>query len=362
MLIGREVPRVGTLPKGPDDDTQFRSIHGQRLGYLGTNPEYHSIGTKAYRVEVHPAGSHFSPNGMPLTHLMYENDDGGALYGRDSYLMFNPPADGDYIVRIADSRGQQGKGYTYKLNIHPPRPDYTVSVNPASLTIPKGGSEALTVECDRYEGFGGAVHVRMEGLPRGISATETDIEAGETSAVIRLSADASAAIPASMPASYRLMTTAEVAGRPLEHNLMADAAGRKLVIGAPSKLQASLGAGAIKLTPGRDAALVASVVRKEGFAGRVPIDVRNLPFGVKVEDVGLNGILINEKETSRRIVLHCEPWVQPQQRAIYVFAGVEGGVGAAAPPVMLTIARLVGGLNTLRRRVSGWQLTPAGTG
>ncbi len=193
VLVGRELLRVGTLPKGPDDDTQFRSIHGQRVGYLGTNPEYHSIGTKVYRVEVHPAGSKFSPNGMPLTHLLYENDDGGPLYGRDSYLMFTPPSDGDYIVRITDSRGLQGKGFNYKLNIHPPRPDYKISSSPATVTIPKGGREAITVECERFEGFEGPVHIKLEDLPAGYFATESDIEAGENSATLLVSADSASA-------------------------------------------------------------------------------------------------------------------------------------------------------------------------
>jgi hypothetical protein len=341
VLIGRELLRVGTLPKGPDDDTQFRSIHGQRMGYFGTNPEYHSIGTKVYRVEIHRAGATFSPNGMPLTHLMYENDDGGPLYGRDSYLMFPVPEDGEYVVRICDSRGQQGKGYTYKLNIHPPRPDYKISASPATLTIPRGGREAMTVECDRFDGFSGPVHVKLQNLAAGFSATETDIEAGETSAILLVSADPSAVGSTDKsPVSFRVVATATIDQKPVERVLDPNPVAHKLVIGGVAGVNVDVDSHEIALKPGGECAIVTTIVRGKGFVGRVPIDLRNLPFGVKVMDVGLNGILVNEKETTRRIVLTCEPWVTSQDRAIYLFAGVEGGVGNAAPPIMLHIGAM----------------------
>lgn len=341
VLIGRELLQVGTLPKGPDDDTQFRSIRGQRVGYLGTNPEFHSIGTKVYRVAIHPAGSHFSANGMPLTHLMYENDDGGPLYGRDSCLLFVPPADGDYLVRITDSRSQQGKGFTYKLNIHSPRPDYKISSSPAAVTIPKGGREAVSIECDRYEGFTGSVHVKLEGLPKGFTATECDIEAGENSATLLITAAADAVgSTAQVPVSFRVVSrsTNVMANQVVEHDLEPDPGARKLVIGTPAGVTASTDLGDVHLKPGGQSAIVATIIRSKGFTGRVPLDVRNLPFGVKVMDIGLNGILVNENETTRRIVLACEPWVKPQERPIYLFAGVEGGVGTGAPPLLLHIA------------------------
>ena len=40
-----------------------------------------------------------------------------------------------------------------------------------------------------------------------------------------------------------------------------------------------------------------NVERRNGFTGRIPLEVRGLPHGVRVLDIGLNGILITEKET-----------------------------------------------------------------
>jgi hypothetical protein len=50
------------------------------------------------------------------------------------------------------------------------------------------------------------------------------------------------------------------------------------------------------LTPGSQAMVTVRVRRERGFKGRVPVDVRNLPYGVIVKDVGLNGVLITEEE------------------------------------------------------------------
>jgi len=142
------------------------------------------------------------------------------------------------------------------------------------------------------------------------------------------------------PVSYRVVASAEIDNRNAERVLEPDPAARKLVIGNPPGVQADVDKHDVSIFAGGESAIVATIVRSKGFAGRVPLEVRNLPFGVKVMDVGLNGILVNENETTRRIVLSCEPWVAPQNRTIYLFAGVEGGVGSAAPAITLHIAAI----------------------
>jgi hypothetical protein len=358
ILAGRELMQIYTLPKGPDDDYVFRSYRGQRTGMLGTTPEYHTIGAPFYKVEVHPPGSHFSPNGMPLTHLTYANDDGGPLYGRDSYLLFDPPADGDYIVRLSDVRKQQGEKYAYKLRIHAPRPDFNITFNPAVVTVPKDGSAVVSVECERVEGFYGEIKVRLEGLPTGLTATDAVIEAGEAGAQLEIAAlsgakvadaastkaifqNASAAgapaLKPDAPLTYRVVATAKIDGKTVERAIEPDPKNRKVVIGTESKLQVVTDRREALVSPSGEVTLEARITRSGGFKGRVPLDVRNLPYGVKVDDVGLNGVLINENETSRKFVIRCEPWVKPQTRTIYVTANVEGGVSNTALPITLHV-------------------------
>src|SRR5262249_28332670 len=96
VLIGGELIRIRELPKNPDDNCLFHSVAGQRVGYLDTTPTYQSPGTPLYKVSIHPPGTAFPPNGLPVVTLFYRNDDGGPGYGKDSRLFFDPPTDGDY--------------------------------------------------------------------------------------------------------------------------------------------------------------------------------------------------------------------------------------------------------------------------
>ena len=81
------------------------------------------------------------------------------------------------------------------------------------------------------------------------------------------------------------------------------------------------------------------VERRNGFTGRVPLEVRGLPHGVRVLDIGLNGILLTEKDSARTVVLHAEPWVQPTTHPLVVLARREGkGTEHAARPVLLRVA------------------------
>src|SRR4029077_13790166 len=104
------------------DDCQFFSSPGQRLGYLGTTPAFLSQGTPMYKVEGHLPRATFPPNGFPTVAIPYRNDDGGPGFGKDSRLVFDPPADGEYQVRVGESRGEGSHGDGYRLTIRPPPP------------------------------------------------------------------------------------------------------------------------------------------------------------------------------------------------------------------------------------------------
>ena len=83
-----------------------------------------------------------------------------------------------------------------------------------------------------------------------------------------------------------------------------------------------------------------SIERRGKFAGRVPVEVRGLPHGVRVLDIGLNGILITERETSREVVLYAEPWVKPMEHPIVVLAKSEGkNTDHAAKSVLLRVQK-----------------------
>ena len=98
----------------------------------------------------------------------------------------------------------------------------------------------------------------------------------------------------------------------------------------------------VALEPGGTAEVEVSIQRNNDYGGRVPVDVRNLPPGVRVLDVGLNGVLINETENRRKFVLAALPNAQPIEQAIVVAGDIETRADAqqtsyAAQPVILRV-------------------------
>ena len=85
----------------PTTTASSSSAGGQRLGYLGTTPTYHPLGDADVQGDDPSAGHHVPAQRSPGDPSDYRNDDGGPGYGKDSRLVFDPPADGEYQVRMA---------------------------------------------------------------------------------------------------------------------------------------------------------------------------------------------------------------------------------------------------------------------
>jgi WD40 repeat protein len=336
LYAGSELMRIKQLPKNPDDDCQFFTAGGVRAGFLDTTPTHHSLGTPMYKVTIHPPGTTFPANGFPVFTLVYRNDDGGPGYGKDSRLFFDPPADGDYQVRVSDSRGEGGPGYAYRVTVRPPRPDYRVSFAPTAPAVWKGGALPVTVNCDRLDGYEGPVEVRLENLPPGFSAPATTVPAGEQSTAFALFAEANAAAPAKDAAPLKLVARAAIDGREVKH----EAAGGVPTLAEPGDIVTMVEEAEVVVQPGKEVKVTVKIERRNGFAGRVPVEVKGLPHGVRVLDVGLNGILITEKDTSRTFVIYCEPWVEPTEHPFVVLAKREGkNTEHAAKSVLLKVVK-----------------------
>jgi hypothetical protein len=193
------------------------------------------------------------------------------------------------------------------------------------------------VTADRTDGFADAIHLRLENLPPGFSAPATTIPAGENSTTFALYAELNATVPAEAP-PWKLVARAQVNGT----EIIREVAGGQPKVVDPGDIMTYTEQAEVTVQPGGQVRLTARIERSGwwlvGFRGRVPIDVRGLPHGVRVLDIGLNGILITEKETRRTFVIYCEPWVQPQEHPFVVFARQENkNTEHAAKSVLLKI-------------------------
>jgi hypothetical protein len=340
MMIGSEIIKVDALPRGPDDDFFFTGFGGRRIGYLDTTPEAHAIDQAAYKVQIYAAGAQFAPNGLPVVHLPYRNDDGGPGYGKDSLLHFTAPADGDYVVRLRDVRRLSGPDFTYRLTVRQPSPDFILSVSPRNPNVPVGGRIPLTVTALRLDDLDGPIEVSLKDVPAGLHATQSTIGAGQISTTLLLSADAGVhhdhAAPLQVVGRARLgHEWAERWANPEDKlKLIALMPKPDVVMTAETKQ--------VVIEPGGTAEVEVSIERNNGYAGRVPVEVRNLPPGVRVLDVGLNGVLINETETRRKFTLAALSTAQAIEQPIVMTGDVETRADEqqnsyASEPVLLKI-------------------------
>lgn len=95
----------------------------------------------------------------------------------------------------------------------------------------------------------------------------------------------------------------------------------------------------VSLEPGKEIKVTLRIERKNGFKGRVPCTIQNLPPGVRVVNVGLNGVLVTETQTSRTFTLRAEDWAKPLDQPIFVVAEVESNSPTmhASPPMVVSI-------------------------
>ena len=344
VYIDRELLRVLELPKGPDEDTFFAHFRGERLSFQDTSAEAHALLRPVYKVDVLSPGTPVSPNGLPVFDLGYRNDDGGPTFGKDSRLAFTAPATGTYYVRLTDSRGTGSPLHAYRLTIAPPAADYELFVSPANPNVPRGGRVPVTVFAWRRDGFDGPIDVTFVGLPDGVTATAGTILAGESSVSMTLSATEGAG-DAVVP--LRVAGRATVAGRVVEHEARPDESVSVISLATPPDVRVvSVTPDVVELTPGGRAKVTATIARANGFTGRVPLSVNNLPFRVTVPDIGLNGILVTEEQDSRTFEIVADANASPVEQTIYVTARVETNGGTSSEHTSTPIRIRVAGRET----------------
>ncbi len=355
LMIGSEVVLVTRMPRQPDEGIALESfppiIPGRRTGgavrlsSLGTSPQAHAKGAPMYKLQIHPPGRQFPPNGLPMVRLYHHNDDGRVPHGKDSFLEFKAPADGEYLVRIRDTHGRSGDDFAYRLALRPPRADFHLSSDPRTPNIPQGERVPVRVTALRDDGFDGNIHIAVEDLPSGIHADDTVIPSGQMVATLMMHADADAEIGKAFPLTIR--GTAEIGGKKVSKRANPADTLQFVAVTAPADILVTTDKREVVLEPGQDAKIVVSVTRKNGFGGRVPVEVLNLPPHTDTPEVGLNRILITEEKVSREFSIRALRDAKPLEQLIYVSGIVETRspqpTAFTAEPIVLRIVERSGG-------------------
>jgi hypothetical protein len=345
LYLQGEVVKLFRAPQGPDSGFLFYASAGKRRAYFDTSATAHALDEPCYIVEPHPLGAKLAPNGLPVFTLTHQNDDDGERkLGSDSKLTFTAPTNGSYLVRVTDTRGHGGDRFAYRLVVREPQPDIAVSLAGANPTVNAGSGQSFTVSAERTDGFDGEIRVDISGLPEGFSVTTPlVIQAGHSEAKGTLYAALDAPKPAGTNAGVtKFSATATIASQAVTK----DVTGLGTIkLGEKPKLWVSLEPDAatnstapivLTLAPGQRLPAWLKIQR-HGHEDLVTFFVENLPHGVIVDDIGLNGVLIPKGEEERQIFLTAAKWVPEQDRWCYAIEQQAGK--QTSRPVLLKIRK-----------------------
>ena len=140
---------------------------------------------------------------------------------------------------------------------------------------------------------------------------------GQVSATLVLSADPGSKLTAATP--LKVMGKASA----LEHAANPEDRLKLIALMPSPDITMTAETREVTLQPGKTAEITVSVARSGDFRGRVPVEVRNLPPRVRVLDVGLNGVLLNEDESRRSFTIEALPSAEPVDQLIYVSGAIE---------------------------------------
>jgi hypothetical protein len=244
-----------------------------------------------------------------------------------------------------------GPGFAYRLTIREETSDFTLVafddaatqqragiVSDCHPNIPRGGSVPVIVTVNRFQGYEGPIEIEVKGLPKGITASKTTIPAEEDSTVVVLSAapDLPLDFP---PAHIEILGHAKANGRETTRMANADNPLQVASIIPPPDVVVRAEPAQVAIMPESEMTVSLHVERRNGFKGRVPCDVVNLPPGVRVVNLGLNGVLVAEDRTDVTFKLRAADWVKPIVQPIYVVARVESNATTRhpSPPILLRV-------------------------
>jgi len=350
LYVNGEVVKLWHYPRGPDSGFLVYPGFGSRHTFFDTTPMAHPVGQPCYIVRAFPAGTEPSPNGLPVYRIFYENDDESRrMAGKDSKLSFVAPKDGDFRIAVADVRGSGGADFHYKLTARRPNPDFSVEVGGKNPKVSPGSGKELSFTVKRMDGFDGPIDVVVEGLPETLSVTSpltVEREQDRGFAMLNATADF-AGLTEEEAKKIKVVAKAKVGGKAVAKSL-GDLG--KLEKGPEPKMLISIEPDGDNGKMGEDGVLEFTlhpgetitanvVVDRLGFEPRIDFGKedsgRNLPHGVYVDNIGLNGLMIPVGKSEQRFFLTASEVAGETTRLFHLRSTSEGKEGAR--PVRLRV-------------------------
>jgi hypothetical protein len=302
----------------------------------------------------------------PKGAVLASNDD---AFGKDAALVFTPPADGDYVLRVRDLNSKGGDTAVYHIEADWARPDFTLRCDPDKAMIGPGSSTAWYVHVVRSNGFTGPVNVALKGLPPGVTASPLTIPPEMTQGMVVLTAAADAQ-PAAAAVQIEGIATVKLPDgkeeqvvRPVTPNqeIYSPGGGRARIdvnmqavaVTEPSDiLKVEVSPVTITLKPGQEVRIDVTVQRRKDYDKSISLDIllqhlgsvfgNPLPPGVTVVP-GKSKTLLGTGSKGH-IVLRAAPNAAPIENVpvsvlCHVSINFVVKVSYSSPPILVTVQK-----------------------
>jgi len=235
------------------------------------------------------------------------------------------------------------------------RPTVTISFASGTCedSVAKNSSTEISVTAKRIDGYSGPINVNVNNVPEGYRIeSPLVVEAEQIEAFGTIHAlEGAKSITKEQAAKIEFVATASVTGTKVEHKFDGFKEMNLEDKNPKVKLYVVAGEGdsvpeevdfenplKLSIRPGESIEAYVICERSE-HDGRVTLGKegagRNLPFGVYVNDIGLNGLMIPAGKTRQRFFIKAEEFVQPQTRTFHLHANELGKI--ASIPVEITV-------------------------
>ncbi len=347
LYASGEVSRLWMAPRGSDSGFDVYPGKGNRWTYFGTSGTVHALGEPAYIVRQLDAHEPAAANGLPVFDIHYANDDDPSQRrGKDSYILFTAPASGRYLIRLRDTRSEGGDGYKYRMRLRPATAGFSPSVEAIKAPLRRGSGRELVVVVDRFDGYDGEIWFEINELPAGVHSNfPVRVQPGQNFAVGNIWTDADAN---DWEGELTPMVTAYamIDGKRIERE--AGTAGKLTLIDRPNAtiqiVPVSLTLGntsqaTVKINRGETISLLVKADRKDGFTKEISLGKeqagRNMPHGVYVDNIGLNGLLVRENESERQFFVTADPVAELGKRDFFLTGGIDSNI--TSTPIQLEV-------------------------
>lgn len=326
-LVSNRVPfAVGDLPELLEDDELTMQEAGQpvtppvvvngRISVPGEKDLYQFAGKQGQTINLDVRARRL---GSPLDSRLVllnsrgekvgENDDakdpgeGLLTHQADSELHCRLPETGAYFVQVADTQGQGGAEFAYRLRIAPPDPNFDLRLTPAAVSIPKGGSAPVTIHVVRRDGFTGEIRLALDSfagawltldagvIPAGVDRIRATLSAAAAAPPAKLAPVLRGTATANGKTVIRTAAPAEDLMQAFIYHHLTPFRELEVMVtepAAPFTVAPRLPpAGVLEMPRGREIVIPVTVVRRPGFTGPVRFQLVDPPKGIALRGGGI---------------------------------------------------------------------------